>query len=71
MLNDYNEVAAQHDPLRDHLTWEKVINAVTLTDFDILCDTQTDIWSLPWAQPVHHEAMNLHFGIIHAREEIE
>jgi hypothetical protein len=50
--------------------WEKVINAATLADFDILRDTWTDIRSLPWTQPAHYEAMNLHFGIIRAQEEI-
>jgi hypothetical protein len=50
--------------------WEKVINAATLADSDILCDTWTDIRSLPWTQPAHYEAMNLHFGIIRAQEEI-
>jgi hypothetical protein len=48
-LNDYNEAAAQLNPPRDQLTWEQVINAVTLADFDVLHDTQTDIRSLPWA----------------------
>ena len=60
----------QLNPLRDRLTQEKVINAVTLADFDVLHDTRTDIWSLPWTQPAHREAMNLYFGIVHAQEEI-
>ena len=42
-LNDYNEAAAQLDHPRDRLTWEKVINAVTLADFDVLRDTRMDI----------------------------
>ena len=69
-LNDYNEAAVQLDPPRERLSWEKVINAVTLADFDILRDTRTDIRSLPWTHPAHREAMNLHFGILRAREEI-
>jgi hypothetical protein len=69
-LNDYNEAAAELDPPREQLMWEKVINAATLADFDILHDTWTDIRSLPWTQPAHHEATNLYFGIKRAQEEI-
>jgi hypothetical protein len=70
-LNDYNKAAEQLDPSRDWLTWEQVINTVTLADFDMLHDTQTDIQLLPWAQPAHCEASNLYFGIVCAREEIK
>jgi hypothetical protein len=69
-LNDYNEAAGELNPPRKQLTWEKVINAVTLADFDVLRDTWMDIRSLPWTQPARREATNLHFGIIQAREEI-
>ena len=69
-LNNYNDAAVQLDPPRDRLSWEKVINAVTLADFNVLRDTRTDIRSLPWTQPARCEAMNLHFGICRAREEI-
>jgi hypothetical protein len=51
-LNDYNEAAGELDPPWEPLTWEKVINAVTLADFDLLRDTQRDIRLLPWTQPV-------------------
>jgi hypothetical protein len=70
VLNNYNEAAVQLNPPRDHLSWEKVIEAVTLADFDVLRDVHTDICSLPWTQPACCEAMNLHFGICRAREEI-
>lgn len=69
-LNDYNEAAGELNPPREQLTWEKVINTVTLADFDVLRDTRTDIRSLPWTQPARREATNLHFGIIRAQEEI-
>jgi hypothetical protein len=66
VLNNYNDAAVLLNPPRDRLTWEKVINAVTLADFDVLRDTRTDIWSLPWTQPARREAMNLHFGMVRA-----
>lgn len=69
-LNDYNDAAVQLNPPRDRLSWEKVISAVTLADFDVLRDTRTDIRSFPWAQPARREAMTLHFGVQRAREEI-
>ena len=69
-LNNYNEAVAQLDHPWDQLTWEKVINAVTLADFDVLHDIWMDIQLLPWTQPAHQKAMNLHFGIVHAWEEI-
>ena len=51
-LKHYNEAAAQLNPPRPGLTWEAVVNAVTLADFDLLRDTRQDIRMLQWAQPV-------------------
>jgi hypothetical protein len=53
------------------LSWTQVIEAVTLADFDILRDTRQDIWELKWAQPAHREAMNLHFQLKGACDEIK
>jgi hypothetical protein len=41
-LNDSNEAARELDPPREPLTWEKVINTITLADFDPLHDTWRD-----------------------------
>jgi hypothetical protein len=42
----------------------------TLAEFDLLHHSCTDIQSLKWTQFIAREAMNLHFGIRRAREEI-
>ena len=46
------------------------MNAVTVADFDLLCDTWQDIQMLEWAQPANHKGMVMYFGIKHAKEEI-
>ena len=50
--------------------WSTVLKAATIADFDLLCDTQTDICCLPWTEPSHHEATTYYFGIKCACEEI-
>ncbi|KAF7372184.1 hypothetical protein MVEN_00077600 [Mycena venus] len=70
VITDYNEAAASLTPLRERLTFAEVIHMTSLAEFDILCDTQQDIRLLPWTQPARCEAMVLHFGIKHAKEEI-
>ncbi|KAF8240561.1 hypothetical protein L208DRAFT_1114386, partial [Tricholoma matsutake] len=69
-LENYNNVAAQLDPPRENLTWMKLMDTTTLADFDLLRDSRQDIFQQLWAQPVHCEAVNLYFGIKHAKEEI-
>ena len=46
------------------------MNAVTVADFDLLCDTRQDIRILEWAQPANQEGMVMYFGIKRAKEEI-
>ena len=69
-LKRYNEAAAHLNPPRPVLTWEAVMNAVNVADFDLLRDTQQDIQALAWAQPANREGMVMYFGIKHAKEEI-
>jgi hypothetical protein len=69
-LKRYNEAAAQLNPPREALTWEAVMNAVTVADFDLLRDTRQDIRTLEWAQPANREGMVMYFGIKRAKEEI-
>jgi hypothetical protein len=69
-LKRYNEAAAQLNPPRPALTWEAVMNAVTVADFDLLRDTRQDIRMLEWAQPANREGMVMYFGIKRAKEEI-
>ena len=69
-LKRYNEAAALLNPPRPALSWEAVMNAVTVADFDLLRDTRQDIRTLEWAQPANREGMVMYFGIKRAKEEI-
>ncbi|KAJ6608007.1 hypothetical protein B0H10DRAFT_1955757 [Mycena sp. CBHHK59/15] len=66
----YNNAAALLTPLWQHLTFAKVIQMISLAEFDILHDTRQDIRLLSWTQPAPREAMVLHFGIKRAKEEV-
>jgi hypothetical protein len=69
-LKRYNEAAASMVPPRPALTWESVVNAVDIADFDLLKDTRQDIRMLEWAQPANREGMVMYFQIKRAKEEI-
>jgi hypothetical protein len=57
-------------PPRPLLSWESVIAAVNLADFDLLRSTRQDIRKLKWAQPANREGMVMYFKIKRAKEEI-
>ena len=69
-LKRYNEAAALMVPPRPLLSWESVIAAVNLADFDLLRSTRQDIRKLEWAQPANREGMVMYFKIKRAKEEI-
>ncbi len=69
-LRNYNQAAAILNPPRPPLTWASVVQATSLSDFDLLRDSRTDIRSQPWTEASRREAMNLYFGIKRAHEEI-
>ena len=46
------------------------MDAVTVADFNLLCDTCQDIRTSERAQPANREGMVMFFGIKHAKEEI-
>ena len=57
-------------PPRPLLSWESVIAAANLADFDLLRSTRQDIRKLEWAQPANREGMVMYFKIKRAKEEI-
>ena len=69
-LKWYNEAAALMVPPWPLLSWESVVTAVNLAEFDLLKNMQQDIWKLEWAQPVNREGMVMYFKIKRAKEEI-
>lgn len=70
-LDNYNTCAAKLNPPRPPLTWTKVTESVYLAELDVLQDARQDIRTLKWAQPAHREAMNLHFSLKRAQEEVQ
>lgn len=70
-LEHYNTCAMKLNPPRPPLTWTKVTEAVYLADLDMLRDARQDIRTLKWAQPAYREAMNVHFGLERAKEEVK
>ncbi|KAF9486113.1 hypothetical protein BDN70DRAFT_235965 [Pholiota conissans] len=69
-LKHYNDAAALLNPPRNSLSWNTVLKAATVADFDLLRDTRSDIRTLAWAEPAHREATTLYFGIKRAKEEV-
>ncbi|KAF8167514.1 hypothetical protein B0H34DRAFT_669941 [Crassisporium funariophilum] len=69
-LKQYNDAAGLPNLPRDPLTWSTVLKAATVADFDLLCDTRTNICHLPRTEPSRREATSYYFGIKRAREEI-
>ncbi|EMD37546.1 hypothetical protein CERSUDRAFT_35523, partial [Gelatoporia subvermispora B] len=70
-LKEYNVRAAKLQPPREPLTWNSIVELVNLADFDLLRESREDIRSKVWAQPANRKAMNLHFNVKRAKEEID
>ncbi|KAL0566140.1 hypothetical protein V5O48_015882, partial [Marasmius crinis-equi] len=69
-LDAYNTAAERMDPPRATISWNTIIEMATLAEFDLLKDTHLNIAQLPWARPENRQAMQLHFGIRRAEEEV-
>jgi hypothetical protein len=69
-LATYNDAAAAMTPPRDHLTWDQIVDYAFLADFDLLREGREDIRSEPWAQPAGRVALDQHFKLLRADEEI-
>jgi hypothetical protein len=70
-LDQYNAAAKALRPPRTTLKWEDVVEYAFLSDFDLLRDTRQDIRQCQWATPAGRLALDTHFKILRAREEIE
>ncbi|KAJ7127599.1 hypothetical protein C8R43DRAFT_1090251 [Mycena crocata] len=69
-IERYNSAAMAMSPPRTTLTWEEVVEYAFLADFDLLRDGREDIRDEPWAQPSGRAAMDQHFKLLRADEEI-
>jgi hypothetical protein len=70
-LDQYNAAAKVLQPPHSTLKWEDVVEYTFLSDFNLLCDTRQDIHTRPWATPLGRFALDTHFNIVHAREELK
>ena len=72
-LDRFNKAQRAIFPLRSDLTWSKVVDYAFLSDFDLLRDSRLE--QIPenqqlWSTPAGRLAMDWHFKIERAREEI-
>ncbi|KAI0684967.1 hypothetical protein C8T65DRAFT_712851 [Cerioporus squamosus] len=70
-LEEYNTCATALKPPRPTLAWHEIMEMASLAEFDLLRDAREDVRELPWVKRLNRQAMNLHFNILRAREEIE
>lgn len=56
---------------RDELDFDQVIQFTFLAEFDLLRETRADVRDQPWASPSGREAMDLHYRMERAKEEIQ
>ncbi|KAJ7838329.1 hypothetical protein B0H14DRAFT_3459448 [Mycena olivaceomarginata] len=59
------------DPPKPNLAWEKVVEYAFLAEFDLLREGREDIHNEPWAHPAGRVAMDQHYKMLCADEEIE
>ncbi|KAJ7238094.1 hypothetical protein B0H12DRAFT_1025997, partial [Mycena haematopus] len=69
-LERYNAAAAAMVPPRTALSWEQIVEYAFLADFDLLREGREDIRSELWAQAAGRAAMDQHFKLLRADEEI-
>ncbi|KAK7040640.1 hypothetical protein R3P38DRAFT_2513560 [Favolaschia claudopus] len=70
-IERYNEAARAMQPPKPTLEWEEVVEYAFLADFDLLREGREDIRGELWAQPAGHAAMDQHYKLLRADEEIQ
>ncbi|KAJ6566685.1 hypothetical protein B0H19DRAFT_1374151 [Mycena capillaripes] len=70
-ITRYNEVAQTMTPPKPTLDWEEVVEYAFLADFDLLREEREDIRGELWAQPAGRAAMDQHYKLLRADEEIQ
>ncbi|KAJ7809272.1 hypothetical protein B0H14DRAFT_2867397 [Mycena olivaceomarginata] len=69
-LEHYNVAASAMTPTKPLLSWDEVVGYAFLAEFDLLREGREDIRTEPWALPAGCAAMDQHFKILRADEEI-
>ncbi|KAK7028351.1 hypothetical protein R3P38DRAFT_3314844 [Favolaschia claudopus] len=70
-IDRYNEAARAMQPPKPTLEWEEVVEYAFLADFDLLREGREDIREEKWAQPAGRAAMDQHYKLLRADEEIQ
>ncbi|KAJ7864211.1 hypothetical protein B0H14DRAFT_2574435 [Mycena olivaceomarginata] len=70
VLERYNAAASVMTPPKRLLAWDEVVGYAFLAEFDLLREGREDIRTEPWALPAGRAAMDQHFKILRADEEI-
>ncbi|KAJ7191800.1 hypothetical protein GGX14DRAFT_339834, partial [Mycena pura] len=69
-LDAYNIAAAALDPPRPQLSWDVVVHYGFLAEFDLLRFSRRDVRAEPWAKGPGRAAMDQHFELLGAKDEI-
>ncbi|KAF8158738.1 hypothetical protein K438DRAFT_1909998 [Mycena galopus ATCC 62051] len=69
-IERYNTAASAMTPQKPALEWDNVVEYAFLADFDLMRDPREDIRGETWAQPAGRAAMDQHFKLLRADEEI-
>ncbi|KAF8128818.1 hypothetical protein K438DRAFT_2000099 [Mycena galopus ATCC 62051] len=70
-LERYNVAAAAMAPPKLQLSWAQVVEYAFLVEFDLLREGCEDIRAEPWALPAGRVALDQHYKMLRAEEEIE
>ncbi|KAJ7094070.1 hypothetical protein B0H15DRAFT_921826 [Mycena belliarum] len=70
-IDRYNAAAVAMTPPKVTLTWEQVVEYAFLADFDLLREGREDIRAEPWALPAGRAAMDQHYKLLRADEELK
>ncbi|KAF8209728.1 hypothetical protein K438DRAFT_1959963 [Mycena galopus ATCC 62051] len=70
-LDRYNVAAAAMTPPKPQLVWAQVVEYAFLAEFDLLHEGREDIRAEPWALPAGRAALDQHYKMLRADEEIE
>ncbi|KAJ7073352.1 hypothetical protein B0H15DRAFT_806803 [Mycena belliarum] len=70
-IDRYNAAAVAMTPPKVTLTWEQVVEYAFLADFDLVREGREDIRAEPWALPAGRAAMDQHYKLLRADEELK
>ncbi|KIK37553.1 hypothetical protein CY34DRAFT_63315, partial [Suillus luteus UH-Slu-Lm8-n1] len=70
-LQRYNKYAAEMMPPRPPLEWTQIVEYSFLAEFDLLRDSDGQIQTKRWANPLYRQASTQYFDGVRAKEEVQ